>query len=126
MKRYQKRLRGLSIKQLGNSIVAMKKTLDEYKGGKEQEYCALCAVVDRDEYDGPVCKQCPWLVMKGVRCTDYLDRWWIYYHKYTHSIYLLRQGRNLRWTRMRIRQLTKWIEVYKRQLGEKTLKPIEL
>ncbi len=112
MKRYQKRLSKLDIEQLSKSITAMKKTLDEYMGGEEQRYCALCEMVDRTELDVPVCVQCPWMVMKGVRCTGYLDRWWIYYHKYTHGIYSLRKGRNPRWTRMRIRQISKWIEVY--------------
>lgn len=129
MSRYQTRLRKLSIEHLGKSIIAMKEVLAEYEGGIKQGDCALCRMVDRDKSGGPICKQCPWLVMKGVRCTGYLDRWWIYYHKC--CIYSLRRGRNSRWTRMRIRQLTKWIESYQIALGlkvlrEKTLETIEL
>ena len=105
MKRYQKRLEELDIEHLCESITAMQKTLDEYRGVKSQRYCALCEMVDDNGMGGPICEQCPWKVMKGTRCGEYMNRWYI--SSRGNDIYSLRKGVDPIWTSMRKRQLSK-------------------
>ena len=82
----------ISNKIARDSIKAMERLVYLYKHPKEYTGCPLCRVL---------CHRCPWFILKGHDC---VGSW------FSNVI------SDSRATRNRIRQLERWIEIYKKAL----------
>jgi len=69
--------------------------------------CPFCPVAIRYRKEKErVCSHCVWVWFTGYECQEYTEN-----KKYKYSIEYLRNSRHPCWTRNRIRQLTRWIEM---------------
>ena len=112
----KKRLEGLSKKYLKASLKAMKELLAHYKGEMLVDTCPLCPASPMENDDG--CYFCPWRVMTGKDCNVYKDT--TRYKEFCVGVlrgYTFKEGSA--WAKLRIKQLTSWIEFYEMVLEDR-------
>jgi len=94
----------ISNKLARDSIKAMEQLIYLYKHPKKYKKCPLCAFQEGAPMRKKSCHRCPWYILKDRSC-------------------VLSHFSSVRFsptaTRNRIRQLGRWIEIYKKALGAK-------